>query len=152
MRRFIPALVDIIRPLHHLTQKNIKYKWGVEHQRAFEAIKDILAHAHTLVAPLTDKELLIYLIASEEAMGVLIAQELDGQEKPVYYLSKLLKGPELEYSDNDKLYVALIYTVTKLRHYMITYRIKGHDSVGFDQVVASETCSDREICQVDAVA
>ena len=47
-----------------------------------------------MIAPLAGKELLIYLTASEEAVGVLVAQEVDGQERPVYYLSKLLKGPK----------------------------------------------------------
>ena len=73
-----------------------------------------------MVAPSTKKELLIYLTTSEEAVGVLVAQEVDGQERPIYYLSKLLKGPELKYPYNDKFWVALIYTVTKLKHYMVT--------------------------------
>ena len=36
-----------------------------------------------MVAPLADKELLVYLTASEEVVGVLVAQEVDGQEKQV---------------------------------------------------------------------
>ena len=94
------------------------------HQQAFEEIRGILANAHTMVAPSADKELLVYLAASKEAIGVLIAQEVDGQEKPVYYLRKLLKGPKLKYPQIDKLSVALIYAVTKLRHYIVTHKVK----------------------------
>ena len=77
-----------------------------------------------MIALLAGKELLIYLTASEEAIGVLVAQEVDGHKRPVYYLSKLLKGPELKFLYNDKLCVALIYAVTKLRHYMVTHKVK----------------------------
>ena len=77
-----------------------------------------------MVAPSANKELLVYLAASEDVIGVLVAQEVDGQEKPIYYLSKLLKGPELKYPQTDKLYVALIYAMTKLRHYMITHKVE----------------------------
>ena len=51
-----------------------------------------------MVAPSTDKELLLYLTTLEEAIGVLITQEVEGQERPIYYLSRLLKGPEQRYS------------------------------------------------------
>ena len=77
-----------------------------------------------MIAPSPEKEILIYLMALEEAIGVLIAQECDGQERPVYYLSKLLKGPELNYRQADKLCVALMNVVTKLRHYMVTHKSK----------------------------
>lgn len=77
-----------------------------------------------MVAPSTDKELLIYLIASEEAIGILIAQEVEGQDRPIYYLSRLLKGPEQRYSQPDRLCVALMYALTKLKHYMVTHKVK----------------------------
>lgn len=71
---------------------------GPDYQQAFEEIKKILAKAHTVVAPSLDKELLVYLIASKEAISVLVAQEQSGQERPVYYLSGPLKGLQLRYS------------------------------------------------------
>ncbi|PON63821.1 hypothetical protein TorRG33x02_275310 [Trema orientale] len=77
-----------------------------------------------MTAPLPNKELLVFLTASAEAIGVLIAQEQDEVEKPVYYLSRLLKGPEQNHSMADKLCTALMYAVQKLRHYMLTHKDK----------------------------
>ena len=83
----------------------------MQHQQAFEKLKkDSLKYTHH-IAPLAGKELLIYLAASEEAISVLIAQEVEGQERPVYYQA-------------HRLCVALMYVVTKLRHYMVTHKVK----------------------------
>ena len=45
LRRFILALANIIKPLHQLTKKDTEYKWGPEHDRAFEEIKKILTNS-----------------------------------------------------------------------------------------------------------
>ena len=124
LRRFIPALASIIKPLHQLTKKDTKYKWGPEHDYAFEEIKKILTNSRVMVAPSPEKELLIYLVASDESVGILIAQDYEGLEKPVYYLSRLLRGSEKNYSLADKLCVALMYAIQKLRHYMVTHRVR----------------------------
>lgn len=77
-----------------------------------------------MVACSLEKQLLVYLTITEDTIIVLLAQEHDGQEKLVYYLSLLLKGPEQNYSFNDKLSVALMYVVQKFRHYLITHSVR----------------------------
>lgn len=45
-------------------------------------------------------------------------------QKPVYYVSKSLVGPELKYLPLEKLVFALIIATRKLRHYFHAYPIK----------------------------
>ncbi|PON70056.1 hypothetical protein TorRG33x02_258100 [Trema orientale] len=73
LRRFITPLASIIKPLHQLTKKNGECKWTPEHQQAFEEIKHILTNPRVMSAPLPNKEHLVYLTTSEEAIGILIA-------------------------------------------------------------------------------
>ena len=76
LRRYIPALANVIRTLHQVTKKIVEYQWNDQHQQAFEELKQFLSNTHTMIAPSPDKELLVYLTASEEAVGVLIALEI----------------------------------------------------------------------------
>ena len=76
LSRFIPALANVIKPFHQLIQKGIEIGWSSEHEQAFE-IKKIFTDPQVPSAPLLEKDLLVYLTASYEAIGILIAQEHD---------------------------------------------------------------------------
>ncbi|CAL2259742.1 unnamed protein product [Prunus armeniaca] len=54
--------------------------------------------------------------------GSLLAQDNDEKkEQAVYYLSRILTATERKYSPMEKLFLALYFTVTKLRHYMLPF-------------------------------
>ena len=44
-------------------------------------------------------------------------------EKPVYYISRLMKGPELRYSMAKKVCLFLAFVVSKFNHYFLRRRI-----------------------------
>lgn len=55
---------------------------------------------------------------------LLLAQENEnGKENALYYLSRVLVGAEHAYSPIEKLCLALVFAVKKLRHYMIAHRV-----------------------------
>ena len=58
----------------------------------------ILADPYTMVVPIPGRPLLLYIANTEQSLGALLAQDEEGVEKPVYYISKLMKGLELRYS------------------------------------------------------
>ena len=65
-------------------------------------------------------DFILYLAASESTIGVVLVQEDDKlQEHVVYYLSRSLAGPELRYYHIKKLTLAAMYTVHRLRHYIL---------------------------------
>ena len=71
----------------------------MEHQEAFEAIKQYLAKPPVLMPLREDRPLKLYLAATEESMGVLLAQDNDlGKEQAIYYLSRFLNSVECNYS------------------------------------------------------
>ena len=60
------------------------------------------------------------MAASESTIGVFLVQE-DGklQENVIYYLSHALAELELRYSHVEKLALATVYVVHRLRHYIL---------------------------------
>lgn len=56
-------------------------------------------------------------------MDALLAQEIEGIEHPVYYLSRSLRGAELNYSPIERLYLVLIVYTQKPSHYLLAHRL-----------------------------
>ncbi|KAM2654418.1 hypothetical protein EV2_025928 [Malus domestica] len=99
-----------------------KFKWRKEHQDAFTQIKVSLTTPHVLVPPRHGKPLKLYISATEESIGYLLAQDNDiGWEHAIFYLSRNLNSAEINYSAIEKLLLALFFAASKLRHYMFHY-------------------------------
>ncbi|KAM2674507.1 hypothetical protein EV2_015688 [Malus domestica] len=97
-----------------------KFEWTDEHQAAFTQIKVSLTTPPVLVPPRRGKPLKLYISAAEESIGCLLAQDNDaGQEQAIFYLSRNLNQPEINYSAVEKLCLAVFFAASKLRHYML---------------------------------
>ncbi|XP_074300119.1 uncharacterized protein LOC141631334 [Silene latifolia] len=72
----------------------------------------------------TGKPLVLYISAQERSLGAMCAQEIeDRKERALYYLIRTLVGAELNYSAIEKICLALVFDIQKLRHYMQAYTI-----------------------------
>nr|XP_028949231.1 uncharacterized protein LOC114821334 [Malus domestica] len=122
LRRFIANLAGKIQPLTPLLRLKDRenFEWGPTHQQAFDSIKAYLTSPPVLVPPQRGKPLKLYISASERSIGSLLAQNNEGgKEQAVYYLSKILTEVETRYSPVEKLCLALYFTASKIRHYML---------------------------------
>ena len=70
------------------------------------------------------EQLYVYLSASSKVVCAAFIREEDKVHKLVYYVSKSLVGPELNYLPLEKLVFALIVASRKLRHYFDAHPIK----------------------------
>lgn len=68
-------------------KKDVAFARKHDQQTAFQRVKDVLASPHTMVSPVKGLPLTLYLTSTNKLNGALLAQEVDGIEKPVYYLS-----------------------------------------------------------------
>jgi hypothetical protein len=72
-----------------------------------------------LKPPDYSRDYLLYITASEGTIGMVLVQEDDElHEHVIYYLSQNLVGPELKYSHVEKLALAVVHAVQRLRHYI----------------------------------
>ncbi|GAU10563.1 hypothetical protein TSUD_420920, partial [Trifolium subterraneum] len=67
--------------------------------------------------------LYLYLAVTSEAVSAtLIRETLEGQ-KPVYFTSKALQGPELRYQRIEKVALALVTAAMRLRYYFLAHTV-----------------------------
>ena len=60
IRRFIPNLAEVIKPILKLLKKDAKFEWSDEGRKTFKVIKDAIAKSPVLFSPNYAKELQIF--------------------------------------------------------------------------------------------
>jgi hypothetical protein len=100
--RFIPSFSKIAAPLHWLMRKGVPFRWEVELQAAFDALKQALCDAPILQAPDFTKEFVLVTEGSDEAVSAVLHQRLRGDLDPISYYSRLLAPVENKYSTCER--------------------------------------------------
>ncbi|XP_074374576.1 uncharacterized protein LOC141714985 [Apium graveolens] len=83
-----------------------------------------MTEAPSLAKPSPEDTLYLYLAVSEQAVSTVLVKEEQKLQKPVYYVSKVLPGAELNYSTTKKFVLALITASRKLRPYFQAHKIE----------------------------
>jgi hypothetical protein len=103
-----------------LLKKYVPFCWDDAAQCSFTTLKHALTIAPLLRPPNYNKDFLLYLAAPESTIGMVLVQEDDlFSEYVIYYLSRGLVGPELNYSHTEKLVLAAVHAVQRFRHYVL---------------------------------
>ncbi|XP_022032796.1 uncharacterized protein LOC110933903 [Helianthus annuus] len=95
--------------------KKTPFQWTPEAEAAFKQMKEYLIQLLTLTAPKEKEPLILYLSAAEVAVGAVLMVERENIQTPIYYISKMLTGPETRYSMIEKLVLALVHASRRLR-------------------------------------
>ena len=124
IRRFISNLSGRCQPFTRLMRKDVPFVWDDACQNALSSIKEYLLKPPVLMAPIKGKPLILYIAALERSLGAMLAQNNEeGKENALYYLSRTLVGAEQNYTPIEKVCLALVFTVQKLRHYLLSHSI-----------------------------
>ncbi len=118
-RQFIAEYATMARPLYALLKKDVKFSWGEEQERSFQAFKKALMKAPVLAFPNFKKEFILTTDASGYAIGAILTQEgKGGHEKLISCHSRTLKDAETRYNTLDKEILAVYYGVAQNRSYL----------------------------------
>ena len=99
LRCFIMNYANITKGFMRLLKQDTPFVWDETAQLVFEALKKDLLSAPLLRSPDYSQDFILYLVAFESTIRVVLVQVDDKlQEHVVYYLSRALAGPELRYS------------------------------------------------------
>nr|GEY66748.1 reverse transcriptase domain-containing protein [Tanacetum cinerariifolium] len=126
LKRFLSKLAKKSLPLFKTLKKCIKksdFHWTPEAEQAFKQLKRHLANLPMLVAPKPKEDLIIYLFASYGAISVVLMTEKDTVQTPVYFVSRALQAPKLNYTQMEKLVMALVSATKRLRRYVQAHPI-----------------------------
>ncbi|CAL9005243.1 unnamed protein product [Prunus brigantina] len=124
IRRFIPGLAATMSTFTPLLKKGQPYQWSEKGQEAYKRVQQIITKLPTMRAPVPGLPLKLYLAATNTAVGALLAQDdHSGEESPIYYVSRQLRGAEMRYPKTELLCLALVYAAQRLRHYFLAHKL-----------------------------
>ena len=103
-RKFIVNLSDFIAPLTSLLRKECadKILWTTELTDCFCKAKNMLSDDIDLFIPRKDKSFMLQTDASNAGIGAVLAQEIDGEFRPISFISRKLNKAENNYAVIEK--------------------------------------------------
>ena len=104
---------DKCRPFFQALKKRSGFEWGAECEQAFEDLKAYLASPPLLTSPSPGDKLTLYLAVSEHAISAVLLKTKDGDQLPIYYISRTLLDAETRYLPLEKLVYALVIASRK---------------------------------------
>ncbi|XP_068486854.1 uncharacterized protein [Phaseolus vulgaris] len=102
-------------------KRNSRFAWTDECEAAFLKLKEYLAMPPVLCKPQVGVPLRLYFAVTEWAISYVLVQEQDQVQKPIYFVSKALQGPELRYQLLEKATLAVVFSARRLRHYFHSF-------------------------------
>ena len=109
----------MLHPLNQLLEKNHKWVWSAECEKAFEQAKALITSEEVLTH--YDPQLPVKLVcdASPYGLGAVMSYVMpDNTERPIAYASRTLSSAERNYSQIDKEALALVWGVKKFNNYL----------------------------------
>src|SRR5258707_12621126 len=118
-RRFIRNFPKIACPLHALTRKLKNWSWGTAEQQAFDALKNAVTSAPTLVFPSKSGLFRLECDASNFATGAVLSQQQEDRLfHPIGFMSKSFSDTEQNYQIHDKEMLAIMRMLEEWRHFL----------------------------------
>lgn len=120
-RRYIPRFADTAEPLHRLLQKRRGWNWTEIEDQAFETLRKQLSQAPVLACPDFGRIFTLQTDASKNGLGVVLTQEIEGEERVIAYASRTLNGAERNCSVTEQECLAVVWGIRKMRPYLEGY-------------------------------
>ncbi|XP_019157595.1 PREDICTED: uncharacterized protein LOC109154212 [Ipomoea nil] len=118
LSRFLSKLAERALPFFKVLRKVNGFVWDDECRSAFDELKEYLMSPIVLSKPEPGEELDVYLAVSDRAVSAVLCRiNPEGVQRPIYYVSHALLGPELRYSRLEKIVYALYTAEKKLAPY-----------------------------------
>lgn len=132
----------IAASLTELTRTKIKFRWNESCEVAFTTLKQLLCTAPVLSTPDYTKPFVVSCDASDVAIGAVISQEYDGNERAIAYFSQKLSPTERKYSVTERECLAVIRAIEKFRGYVEGSRFTvycDHSSLSYLKTMKNPT-------------
>jgi len=110
-------------PYFQCLKQNSRFVWTEECEEAFVKLKAYLASSSVLCKPQAGTPLRLYFAVTERAVSTVLVQEQDQAQRPIYFGSKVLQGPEVRYQALEKAYLAVVFSARRLRHYFHSFTV-----------------------------
>ncbi|GJX01526.1 reverse transcriptase domain-containing protein [Tanacetum coccineum] len=104
LNRFLSKVAERALPCLDTLKECINKKdfhWTTEAEEAFHEMKKLMAELSTLTAPKKEEELMVYLLATNEAVSAVLLVEREGRQALIHYASRTLQDTMAEDSSTQ---------------------------------------------------
>ena len=113
---FVQGHATQAKPLYDLFKKNVEFTWTQECETAFQGLKQFLISPPVLRRPDTSLPYLLHTDWSLLAIGAVLSQvDLNGEEHPIAFGSRILHGAERNYSATEGECLAVVHFIEHWR-------------------------------------
>ena len=112
------SFAEVAKSLYRLTSKGVKFTWEKEHEDAFQFLKTRLLQAPFLAFPNFRHPSVIDTDASETALGAVLSQIFDGEERPIAFESRVLSKTEVNYATTKREALGIVRVMQWFRPYI----------------------------------
>jgi ribonuclease HI len=124
VRRFIVNFAELTKHITAMLRKDSEVKWTEAARHSFNAIKEAITTAPVLISPDFSKVFYIFSFASNDTIAaVLLQKNVDDQEQPVAFFSKVLRDAEVKYELLEKQAYALVKSLKAFRVYILQAKV-----------------------------
>lgn len=121
------------------------FRWTEEAENAFNKLKIALTELPTLTSLIPGEVLTIYLETSKIVADAILVANREDRQMPIYFVSHILQGAEVGYSDMEKLELPLVNIARRLRRYFLAYTIEGLINIPLRQVLLKPEKSGKSV-------
>lgn len=122
-RKFVEGYSKLAKPLHDVSTKE-KFHWGPEQETAFNTLKRAVTSKSLLAHPDFSKQFILTTDASDLHYGCVLSQLDNNQyDRPITFISKSFSKGESKLSIYEKEFLALNFSLKKLRQYLLGHSI-----------------------------
>lgn len=146
LARFLSKAADRSLPFFKTLKGCLRkqdFSWTKEAESAFQDMKKFLASLPTLTALIPGETLTLYLAASKECVSAVLLADRRNSQTPIYFVSRALKGPEINYPALEKLALAPVHASRRIRRYFQGHPIQVLTDKPIRQVLAKPEVSGR---------
>jgi ribonuclease HI len=124
VRRFIGNFAELTKNITAMLRKDSEIKWTEAARQSFNDIKEAITTAPVLISPDFSKVFYIFSFASNDTIAaVLLQKNIDDQEQPVAFFSKVLRDAETKYELLEKQAYALVKSLKAFRVYILQAKV-----------------------------
>ena len=117
--RFVKNFACLAAPLHRLTSKNSVFQWTPEAQASFDALRAVLCSPPVLGFPdPRGGPFVLDCDASQVAIGAVLSQVQNGEERVLAYFSEVLSKSRRNYCVTKKELYAIVRALKHFHHYL----------------------------------
>jgi len=82
-----------------------------------------MANPPVICKSLSGTPLRLYFAVTRRAIFLVIVQEQDQAQRPIYFVSKVLQGSEVRYQAIEKAVLAMVFATQRLRPYFQSFTV-----------------------------